>query len=932
MHKCTFWIACTVVIAFSISVIGKTVNLIPNPGFEKVNKQKITGWHQGRRLLKGSMGISNDEKHSGKNAAYIKSAKQSLSVNSRPIPGFAFSTDYLPSPPSGTLLECASWIKTKDIVSNGKWFKCRLVIYFYDRNKKKLKHYDLITLTGTNPWQQYKNSKNVPENAVYMKLSLCMSNCTGEVWFDDIEVNINETAQPSSKQAMANLPTDRPVLIPTPIESVFHKSKIIINGISFKSIPGDKRARSAFLKLMDEYKIKVTDGGKIKLIFCDKNNSQARNAFKTSFPKYNWHDLGKQGYFIIAKKNKIFLGANSEKGRFYATQTLRQLLRRYNGKALDSVSIFDKPTVSKRGVVIGLQWFAKRQEAIKRLTQLKLNRVWHQGSFLNLKLGCNHKTLKTHWREDFTENQINLMKNYVELCRKNFIEVCVAFSPRGKPPTHYSSAKDIDLLVGKMVALYEVGVHNLSVSFDDLQNIEQDRLFYADDIKKFKNNLAIAHAYFCDQIYRKLKAKCPDVIFGVLPYAYSGLGQMPDKGKRSKSYLKLFSSGLSSKITQWVVCLYSISDIKNSNKITGRKPFIWDNFYTTGILPVFPVPIKRSSELSDSNISGYMFLPAVPTQEDESKISWMNAADYMWSPARYDAEKSYSNAIAYVAGSQDAIKLIEAYSRFSLKIDDYNFPTENKEKRIAFLSQALAKLSSYPDKLSVLPPTLSKAINKDIIKYKKNLTKIINNLNERPYPVLIKKRSQVEFTDANALKNFIPIKKQQRIKDSKVWFAYDKKMLYIKVICDEDRVRKLLSKRNKRDSNVFQDDSVEFFIMPEPENSIGNSTYYQIVINPKGTIYDSKFVHKKFNYLKDQYLNWTVNAKVKTKINQKSWQVEIEIPFTDLGMTAPSKGEKIFFNICRNRYAGKPVTYSCYALLFKGYFHDPASFWPLQFD
>jgi beta-N-acetylglucosaminidase-like protein/glycosyl hydrolase family 20/cellulose/xylan binding protein with CBM9 domain len=721
------------------------------------------------------------------------------------------------------------------------------------------------------------------------------------------------------------------ILIPTPWKSKFKNNKIKVANVLLKTIPEDKIVNLAVEKLLNEQNIVVRQENAVEIICADKTNKETDQLFKKEFPDNSWDDIGTQGYFLNVGNNKIILAANTEQGRFYAMQTLRQLLKNGGGNEVEAVSIIDKPTVDRRGVVIGLQWFQEKEEAIRRMSRLKMNLVWHQGSFLNLKLGCSHKTLKTHWREPFTKHERKTIENYLKLCRENFIEVCVAFSPRGLPQTHYSSDKDIDLLVAKMETLYQGGVRGLGIAFDDLQNIEQDKLFYKDDIDKFDNNLGQAHAYFVDRVFKKLKEKCPEVNFAVLPYAYSGVTKLPEEGKRSKKYLQ-FLSKISPEIKRWVVCLYSPEDVMGSKKLSARKPFIWDNFYTTGRLAAFPAPIKRPGSFSNQNISGYMFLPATPSQEDAAKISWLNAADYEWAPARYKPEESYRRAIAFIANGEKATKLLQRYSSFSLKIDDYNFPTKNKETRLEFLNKTLAELDTFPEQLKILQPKLTESLNKDIVKYQKNLRRVVKNLKIRPFPALISKKNNQKTVNSNKLNNFIPLKKGKLLADSTAEISYDNENLYVKVHCNEPETNKIVAKRKERDANIFQDDSIELFIMPEPEDSIGNSTYYQIVVNSIGTVYDAKYIHKRFNYIHDQFKDWTANLKIKTKVNEDSWTLDVAIPFKDLGMKPPEKGKRIFVNICRNRYVGKKAEYSCYALLLKGKFHDPLSFWPMEFS
>jgi hypothetical protein len=912
---------------------GKIYNLVPNPGFEKMSGNKLSDWNFTRKRLKGKIETSKDVKHSGNQALYIKSESENLRSETERYGRISGSTDFFPcSLPGRTILKCSVWGKMKNVVSPGKWFKARVVIYFFNNDKKRLKLYEILCSTGTLDWKKFDKSVTVPENTAFIKLSCSLTQCSGEAWFDDLEVKIDKTSLPK-KETMTNLPMGKPIFFPSPWKINLKNNKIVVNGVALKTMIDDKRVNPALEKMLKEQGVAIEDKIDLKLITGNKTNKEIDQAFRKEFPRNNWGDIGDQGYFLCANANKIILGANTEQGRFYAVQTLRQLLKSGVEKEIETVSILDKPTVARRGAVISTMWFNRaKEEAVKRMSHLKMNTMLYGGGLMNRKLGFSHKTLKAGWRVPFTEDELNILKKYLELCRENFIEIHVQCRPRGLPETHYSSQKEIDLLVGKMEQLYNIGFRNMGINFDDLHRIKQGKLFYKDDIEKFSGDFGKAHAYFVDNVYKKLKRKCPDINFTVLPYAYHTIEKLPEKGDKSKQYLKNLGKGISPEIKDWIVCLYTQEEIDESKEISGRCPFIWDNFYTTGQLPAFPSPINRPNSLSNKNITGYVFLPAILQHEDASQISWLNAADYEWAPARYNPEESFKNAIAYVTGSKEATELLQEYSKFSLKVDDCDFPTENKDKRLDFLKKAFEKLGSFKTKFDILlPEKLAKVLKKDIQKYRMNLTRIADNLKDRPYPTLIYPKKGFVPSNQNALNNFIPLREEKSIKETEAWVSYDNENLYIKIFCKEPAMEKLLAKKTKRDSGVFQDDSIELFIMPKPEDASGHSTYYQIVINSMGAVYDAKFIHERFNHLHDQFKNWSANMNIKINKNADSWELNVTIPFKDLGMTQPEKGKRIFMNICRNRLAGGKHELSCYAMLVRGKFHDPLSFWSMEF-
>ncbi|OGV50719.1 MAG: hypothetical protein A2017_13150 [Lentisphaerae bacterium GWF2_44_16] len=936
----------------------KDKNMMLNGGFEELDsKNNAVSWSFGCSLPKGKAEITTGTVYSGKNSLHLRSESINEKSDSTKTGAISASSEMLPLPPEGTKLECSVCIKLKDVKSPGSYHKTRFTVHFFDKDRKRIKHHDLVCLDGTLDWRIFKQSLTVPSGAAFMQIACSLTNCTGEAWFDDVMVTVDgESARKVTERrnSMSALPMDCPILIPEPWQIKFASYSFSVEKVFFETPNGDSRANLALLDVLKEYNLaadkmqkdKSYDATALLILTGDKQDKDLAGIFEKDFRGRTWNELGEQGYFLSVKeigrkeessvggemikggKKIVCIGANTEQGRFYGIQTLRQLLKAGKGKELRAVNIVDKPTLSRRGAIVGLQWFSQRKEAIERIRQMKMNLVYHQGSFLNLKLGCDQKTKKTFWREPFTSQELEMLREYLELCRRNFIEVYISFAPRGLPPTCYSSDEDINILVGKMEALYKVGVRNLGISFDDLQNIEQNKVICEADIKKFGDDFGAAHLYFVQNVYDRLKKKCPELNFMVLPYVYGSYVNIPEKDMQ---YLKTLGK-LSQDIKTWVVCLYTYDGVKKTPAIAGRKPFIWDNYYTTGDLPAFPAPIDRARELSDENITGYIFLPATPKQEDASKISWLNAADYMWSPQRYNAEKSYKTAIAYVAGSAEAAELLKEYSEFSLKIDDYKFPTENRETRLAFLEKTMDQLNTFDPKLKILEPKLATAMRSDTGKYRKDLQRIIDNLKQRPYPAIIYPQKGFVPTNENALKDFIPLSKNVKsIEATEAWLTYDPNKLYLKVLCREPCLERLVTQRNNRDSNVFQDDSIEIFIMPDQENASGDFTYYHIVINAIGTVYDAKHVHHRFNYLHEQYKDWNPELDITTSKEKNTWILNLAIPFSALGMASPQPGRRIFMNLCRNRMTGGKGELSCYALLLKGKYHDPWSFWPVEF-
>ena len=101
------------------------------------------------------------------------------------------------------------------------------------------------------------------------------------------------------------------------------------------------------------------------------------------------------------------------------------------------------------------------------------------------------------------------------------------------------------------------------------------------------------------------------------------------------------------------------------------------------------------------------------------------------------------------------------------------------------------------------------------------------------------------------------------------------------------------AKWNKRDEPIYEDESIELFIVPKADDY----SFYQIVINPIGGVYDGKDRDGKFNFKK-------MKAKAYFRNDCNWWCAEIFIPFSELGIS-PEIGLEMKGNIVRSQIQDK---------------------------
>ncbi len=634
-------------------------NLVFNPGFELARWNAPAAW----RLSEGDPGNTFEWIASGRAGDEVHSGDRSLRLNALRQPAPERSMEATTNPfrvPPHARVEASVWLKARDVVTQegAGWYGLRATLTARSASGVKIEHRDLMNDQGSFSWKKIQGGMIVPEGTALMDLSIKMTTCTGTVWIDDADVRVVEELPAVDLEGIRN-----PVVIPRPWQSRLRGDPFPLRSVAIVNQRPDPRLRDAVDSFFSSIGIvhEFLTGHNVppgryatQLILGDSAHPALAREFYLRFPEATWADLEEQGYFLAvvpgAPQNLIYLGANSHVGRFYAVQTLKQLIR---NRSVCVADILDKPTVACRGIPMGLQWFEQRHgEALRRLTQLKLNFVWAQGSFLDDCLSTDN------WRRDFTLSQKVAFRQFIELYQKNFIDVWIAFGPRGKnPPLQYSSSADIDTIVRKMHVLYTLGLRNFGLRFDDLGNVGEDRLLVPEDVRAFNDDISAAQVYFIHEVYSRLKSLHPDIQFMVIPLDYSQTGNhrgLTRGGARLRQYRKLPAD----------IGLYSVSyydeDIRAATCLTGRPTVaVVSNFYSEGIEDrnEYAVPFVSFIDWQDaairSRIAGFTWLPKIPQREDAALISWCTTADFAWAPERYDPQRSFQRAAAQYLGVWD---------------------------------------------------------------------------------------------------------------------------------------------------------------------------------------------------------------------------------------------------------------------------------------
>jgi hypothetical protein len=172
--------------------------------------------------------------------------------------------------------------------------------------------------------------------------------------------------------------------------------------------------------------------------------------------------------------------------------------------------------------------------------------------------------------------------------------------------------------------------------------------------------------------------------------------------------------------------------------------------------------------------------------------------------------------------------------------------------------------------------------------------------------------------------------------EARIW--YDAEALYLGWICRDIDIQATYT---NRDSRFWEEEVVELFITPKALNR-----YFELQWNPLGGVFDAIIDNEldASGRSKSFQGDWSFTAKgmksavkVKGTVNDSSdkdeyWQVEIKLPFSDLGQAAPKPKDVWRANFFRfNRTKGLPVEELSWSPTFLPGFHEPSRFGFLEF-
>lgn len=374
-----------------------------------------------------------------------------------------------------------------------------------------------------------------------------------------------------------------------------------------------------------------------------------------------------EGYVIAGSENAstLVLGASDPAGAYYAVQTLRQLVT--PGK-IAGVGIVDHPLMPSRGAIEGFYgnpW--THQERMNQLAfygDVKLNTYVYSPK--------DDPYLRDRWRDPYPPDKLAEVQQLIQQAQAHHVRFTYALSPG--PSICFSDPRDFSALVTKMQTLYDSGVRDFSIPFDDITynrwNCPQDQAGYGTPSPGAAGK---AQADLLNRVQREfLDMHAGSQPLQTVPTEYSDMDETPYKaamrGLDPRVQTMFTGDGVIPKqITK--------QDVRRAAKVWGRKPYLWDNYPVNdfkkaqGRLMLGPYD-KRQPGLSNLLV-GDVVNPM--NQAAASEVAEFGAADFAWNDAGFDAQRSWRQAAQYLAGKRTGVSADPETVRSLLAFFDLNY-------------------------------------------------------------------------------------------------------------------------------------------------------------------------------------------------------------------------------------------------------------------
>ena len=344
------------------------------------------------------------------------------------------------------------------------------------------------------------------------------------------------------------------------------------------------------------------------------------------------------GYVLLsdAQEKTLAISGGTAKAAFYGLETLDQMLDQSASQVRD-VTIEDYANVGYRGIIEGFYGEYSHQERLDLMEfcgQFKMNNYIYGAKSDPYHMGDK-------WADLYPEDKLNELKELVDKGYETGMNLVWTVHLAGK--VNFSSDEDVEKVFHKFTQLYDIGVRQFGVFFDDGYTGGSN-----EELTSFINKL--------DDKIKTLDGTLP-LIYCPENYCGTRWGGKLDAIKDFNDDVMPMWTGddVISEIDQGVI-----------DRITGttqRDAYIWWNYPVNdlGMWDYMHVGPSRYLQKGLTGISGLVSNPM--TQSEPSKIALFSIADFDWNTEDYDYQTSWESSFRYVSPDEDFAQALYTFAK-----------------------------------------------------------------------------------------------------------------------------------------------------------------------------------------------------------------------------------------------------------------------------
>lgn len=418
-------------------------------------------------------------------------------------------------------------------------------------------------------------------------------------------------------------------------------------------------------------------------------------------------------YSLKLSNDGAKITADTSDGVFYAVCTLREIAANtQEPQSVPCVDIDDYPMFRFRGVIEGFYGTPWSHET-------RLSILDHMGRYKMNSYVYGPKDDPYHnvpdWRKPYPADEAAKISELCSRAERNHINFIWAIHPGGDIKWN---REDFDLLLAKFEAMYNLGVRQFAVFFDDIQGEGTDSHKQAELLNSLNREFVrakpdVKHLIVCPTDYSQ---------------AWAGKGengQLAIYGRELDKDVEVFWTGAE-------VCSDVVRPDRDFVNTRIQRPSLtWWNFpvsdYCRENLQLGP-SYTLDTTLTSADMSGILTNPM--EHGEASKAAMYSVADYGWNPAAYNALDSWQRSMAVqMPGAPEAYATIAIHAcdpqKWYRKNESWNvevFDCDNyTPEQYERLRQEFLKLKAAPAEIlshggnpalaAELAPWLMQAVN-----------------------------------------------------------------------------------------------------------------------------------------------------------------------------------------------------------------------------